>query len=519
MSMPSDSPPTVKADSAAPPTPGVASGGQVAGAPPARRGRSIWPFLIGCAGLLLVGCFAIGIAAYFFGRDWLQDNLAGLLPIAEEPTVAYILDTSPRMSLDSEGGTRLAVAQAILAEIVRPADPSLTSGLRVFGGGALPQACEDTELVVSYAPANQSVIAQELLELQVGGSAESALAQSMVAAIRDLQSARGPHSIVVVTGGADSCNPQAGELLAREAEAAGIDLHTYVVGFQVPPEEAEALKTMAETTPGGAYYDAPNAAALRAALEDIQRQVEQPGLVARLPDLRPGATPEPGDDEEREAEPGPALPTGGYVSETACDHPYFPLRQGASWNYSSDGFGYSWTVTSVSGDLSSATASVAMAFDAGSLTFEWTCDSQGVLFYQFGTLTTDDLGTVASFEITSSSGAPLISANDLEAGASWNSEYTLTYEVGAAGLSAAFSNTIQESHSAGAPETVTVAGGSFEAIPVFTNATSTTSSDFGDFASSWSSTCWYGYGVGLLRCETSGEGFSSTSELVSYTLP
>ena len=514
MAMPPSEPETVIArsgGSGAQPTPARGSSGPPQGQKPRRR---IWPWLLGCAGLVVIGCFASGVVGYFFFRDWIEENVPGLLPTAEEPAVAYILDTSSRMGLPSEQGTRLSVAQAILAEIVRPADPGLTSGLRVFGGGALPQACEDTELVVTFAPANQSAIAEGALGLQVGGAAESPLAQSMVAAIRDLNTTRGPHSIVVVTGGADSCNPQAGELLAREAESAGIDLQTYVVGFQVPPEEAQALKTLAEAAPGGTYYDAPDAQALRQALDTIQRRIEQPGIASSL--TGPQATEDQGEAEE---EPDSSQPTGGYESQTACDHPYFPLRQGASWTYGSEGLNYTWTVASVTGDQSSATASVAMGFEGGSLTFEWTCDAEGVLFYQFGSVNSEELGSFASFEVTSHSGAPLISPDAFEAGASWNSAYTMTYDVGVEGFSTTFTMDVQESHSAGAPGSLSTGVGTFDAIPVTTNSSSTTSSDFGSFTTSSTSTCWFGYGVGLLRCESSGEGFSSTSELVSYTLP
>jgi hypothetical protein len=484
---------------------------------PQKPRRRIWPFLVGCAALVVLGCSAIGIGVYFFARDWFDQNLAGLLPGTEEPAVAYILDTSSRMGLPSEQGTRLAVAQAILAEIVRPADPKMTSGLRVFGGGALPAACEDTELVVSFAPANQTAVADGALGLHVGAATESALAQSMVAAIRDLNSARGPHSIVVVTGGADSCNPQAGELLAREAAAAGIDLQTYVIGFQVPPEEAEALKTLAAAAPGGTYYDAVDADSLRLVLGTIQRTIEQPDLASRL--IGAQATVVAEQPEEEPSGGGESQPTDGYESQTACDHPYFPLRQGASWSYSGGDVGYSWTVSSVSGDLSSATASVTMGFEGGSVTFEWSCDSSGVLFYQFGSLSSEDLGGIATFQITSHNGAPLINPEGLESGASWTSDYTMSYEVGVEGFSTAFTSTVQESHSAGSVQELSTAVGTFQAIPVTTNSTSTTTSDFGTFPVTYTSVCWFGYGVGMLRCETSGEGFSEVTELTSYTIP
>ena len=180
MAMPPSEPETIVArsgGSAAQPTPARGSGGPPAGDAPMseppqgqKPRRRIWPWLLGCAGLVVIGCFAAGVGGYFFFNDWLQENLPGLVPTAEEPAVAYILDTSSRMGLPSEQGTRLSVAQAILAEIVRPADSGLTSGLRVFGGGALPQACEDTELVVTFAPANQSAIAEGALGLQVGSA-------------------------------------------------------------------------------------------------------------------------------------------------------------------------------------------------------------------------------------------------------------------------------------------------------------------------------------------------------------
>ncbi len=122
----------------------------------------------------------------------------------EEPAVAYILDTSPRMGLPGEGGSRLSVAQAILAEIVRPTDPTYTTGLRVFGSGARPAACEDTELVVPFSAANQSAIADRLLGLQVGAAAESALAEAMLAAIRDLDTARALPNLRTTAPPADS---------------------------------------------------------------------------------------------------------------------------------------------------------------------------------------------------------------------------------------------------------------------------------------------------------------------------
>jgi hypothetical protein len=448
-----------------------------------RKRRTPWVLIGSCAAIVGGICLAgVAVAAYLL---YFRDRIGP----SEEPAVAYILDTSTRMGLATEEGSRLAVAQAVMAEVVRPASPSLTSGLRVFGSGGVGQACSDTELVVPFARANQSAIADELAGLQVGAAAESPLAQAMIAAIQDLDRTRGPHSIVVVTGGADSCSPQAGELIAREAERAGIQVQTYVVGFQVQPEEASALKAMVEDTPGATFYDAPDATALRSVLATIQRRIESPTA------------------------------SGEATGQTACDHPYLPLRQGASWTYASDGYSYTWTVSSVSGDQNNATAMVVMGFEGGSLSYEWKCGTDGVFYYTLGDYAFGDTGGAVSFRITSQSGTPLLAPESFQPGASWTNQYTITIEAGVEGFSTTSTTEVNETHTAGPQETVTMGAGTFDAIPITTNSTSTTTSDFGSFTTSYTSTCWFARGVGLVRCESSSEGFSSVTELVSYSVP
>jgi hypothetical protein len=100
---------------------------------------------------------------------------------------------------------------------------------------------------------------------------------AMVAASRDLAALAGPHSLVVVTGGADTCNAEAGQLIADEAERAGIELKVFVVGYQVPPEEAEAIKGWIDEGGGQGwiYAGADNVESLKAILTAIQRYVDR----------------------------------------------------------------------------------------------------------------------------------------------------------------------------------------------------------------------------------------------------
>lgn len=433
--------------------------------------------------LIALGCLVVG------GGLCLLLAAAGALYYlrgrarADSPGVAYILDTSPRMALDTEGGDRLTVAQGVMAEIVRPANPTLTSGLRIFGSGATSESCQDTELVVPFRPANQGEIAAGLEVLQTGSSAESALAQAMLDAIQDLAGTDGPQSLVVVTGGADTCNPQAGDLIAQEAERAGIALQTFVVGFEVSEEEATAIKGMVSDTPGATYYDAPDEEALRNVLTEIQERVDN----ASQP--------------------------------TACNHPYFPLKPGARWSYSGEGIDYTLQVAGTSGDLDSATAQVVSGFGGAGFTYEWTCSDGGISFTQFGAVSVDDLGGIGQFEMSDQSGNTLLPAAQLTAGTTWSSEYTMSYSLGIADLSGAFSSHTVEQHTVQAPQSVSTAAGTFEAIPVVSEGTLELSGEFAGGTTNYTSTIFYAEGVGIVRVESSSEGFSFRLDLVDYYVP
>jgi hypothetical protein len=432
----------------------------------------------GCLVLAALCCLVVLIAGGFY---YFQTRTA-----AENPGVAYVLDTSTRMGLQSQGGSRLEVAQGIMSEIVRPGNPQLTSGLRVFGSGVIDQSCEDTELVVPFETANQQRIASELGVLELGASEESAMAQAMVDAIRDLAATDGPQSLVVVTGGSDSCHPQASELIAREAELAGIRLQTFVVGFEVSEDEAEAIKGLVSDIPGATYHDAPDAEALLRVLTDIQVVIDQPG---------------------------------GPVASTACDHPYLPVLPGASWTFSGDGYTYNMRVESVSGDMQSARADVVSSFPEGSVTLEWTCAAGGVSFTQMGAFSVSDTVGVGKFEIIDQSGNTLLPTNEFVPGASWSSEHTMAYSIGIAELDSAFTSHTSENHSAGAPQTITTPAGTFEAIPVTSDGTVTTSGQFGIGSNSYTSVVYYSEGVGIVRIETFSEGFGIQLDLQSYFVP
>ncbi len=456
--------------------------------PPKDRRRLI--AVVGCAIVGACLCIAAAVAAFYFIR--------GRLGRGAQPTTEYILDASPRMSNSSDGGdTRIGIARGVLAEIVRTADPRLTAGLRVFGTGALSGVCQDTNLLVPLALSNQVKIAEGLGGIAPAPESDSPLAEAMIAAIQDVAETKGPHSIIVVTGGADSCNPESGELIRREAERAGVELKLFVVGLDVPPDEAEAIRAMVAMVPGATYKDAPDATGLRSALITIQAEVNRQA-------------------EDDSAEPPPA-----EGSETACDHPFFPLRSGSSWSYSTTEGTSTWSVGSASGTADSAQATMAISIPEVAMTTHWDCTSEGIISYDFGNITVAEMGQIATMDVTESSGVFLPAASLLAPGYSWSDNYSLVMQITAEGVSVDMTMTAAETWTAAGMETVSVPAGTFEALRVDGTENITMSGFMGmeGVDTVVDATFWFAEGVGIVRYTSASSGYTSVGELTSYTIP
>jgi hypothetical protein len=484
---------------------------------PTKKRSWIWWAVGGCALLAVLAC---GVAAAAGGFFYLQRNRTG----ADQPTVEYILDSSPRMALSNEESSRLEVARGVMAEIIRPANPDLTSGLRVFGNGALPQPCQDTELIVPFAQANQDQIADELGGVSVGANSDSALSEAMIAAIKDFAATGGPHSLVVVTGGPDACNPQAGELIAQEADRAGFDLKTYVVGFQVSADDAEALRTQVGAIPGSSYQTAEDETSLRAALAAIQAQVD--ATAGASPRVNRGPTRQASASSTLEATASSVQqPTGAStleatasatqqasVGQTACDHPYLPLRPGTTWSYGGE-TPFTWRVVAVSGGQQSATASVAFDTYNGTSTIEWPCSPSGIL----GSWMVGLMAATGDRPIESSSGVTLPSIAQLTSGGSWVSSYTVAQGTDFSGATG--NHQVSENHQAGVPQSLTTGLGTFDVVPVTSSGTIIGTGGLDYLSLSFNNVVWYAKGVGIVRIENTLEGERVIIDLLSYTIP
>ncbi len=521
-------------------------------AAPARK-RNLVPWIAG--GCVVLGlCFlcAASLGGYYL---FTTRRTAATTSV---PSVEYILDATQRMAQPAAGenDTRLNVARGVLAEIVRPSDPAVTAGLRVFGSGAQPAACSDTDLLVPLALANQTQISTHLLSITHGVNADAAMGQAMLSAIRDLGALKGKHTLVVVTGGADSCNPQAGALMAAEAQKAGIDLKLFVVGYQVTDDDGSAIKGLVDAS-GGNYIKADNKEQLKEVLVSIQQFVQdnqsttvtkvlataaaavgtQNVVVAGTPAANVTAaasatgTPAPNGTPSSNSTSGPvstvapastvAAATQGsggsaVTGQTACDNPYFPMRTGATWTFATDNGAVTWTVTGVTGDTT--TADSVMVFKTTDLTgtYHWHCTPDGLVSYDFSSLNGSS-GTV-SFNLTNHSGTWLPQADKLVPGAAWDNAYTLQGTDSSSGTS--FSNTQTQHFTLVGIEPHDVLGKTLDALHIETTGTSSFSATgAGALSYPIASTYIMARGVGPVQIESKYGTVASTTTLTSYSIP
>jgi hypothetical protein len=375
---------------------------------------------------------------------------------------------------------------------------------------------------------------------------------------------------VVVTGGQDDCQPEAASLIAEEAARAGIELRTFVIGFQVPVEQQTAVKALAESAGEGVYLEAQDEESLRRALAAVRQYLETPDAAAftavqivaeslaqssvaqATPETEaPPATPEIGvtvapdstTTPAQEATPTPsptpppdltatAVASGDQVGETACDHPYFPLRPGATWTYAGDIDGESitwvWTVTEVVGDRENAAATVEAEFsNFFSSTYTWGCGPEGIFAFDYGNFAFAEMGFEMeemsfSTEIVESEGVTLPAPQALAPGASWNSSFTMRTSVSIPDFSFVMDTVSSSSYTATGVEAISVPAGAFEALRIemvgnVATANSLMPGDLESFSSS--GTNWYARNVGWLRMITIENGERTEWELISYSIP
>jgi hypothetical protein len=166
-----------------------------------------------------------------------------------------------------------------------------------------------------------------------------------------------------------------------------------------------------------------------------------------------------------------SAPGGGA---TACDHPFWPMRPGATWSFTSPNGPLTWTIESVSGDASQASA--VMVFAAGEVTgtYNWQCDASGIASFDFGQISSTQFGKISDFVVTRSSGVWLPPANLLTVGYAWALAYDYTAQFGlefsapggSGANTASATSSVTQNNTVTGLNAVTFAGDSFEGVQI-----------------------------------------------------
>ncbi len=252
---------------------------------------------------------------------------------------------------------------------------------------------------------------------------------------------------------------------------------------------------------------------------------------------------EDGEDEPTEiADTGSGWGESGSAAQSACDHPYLPLREGATWTYEAtesemqeDGT-FSWEVASVEGDMDQATAVVlvtvedSMPESAEDLTLEYTWEcvaGQGISSFDFAGQNMATIMPEISMSVVNGEGEFLPNTEDLLPGYTWDSQFeqTLTFNMGEGDEQIAIEGdiTTDQTSTVVGVEPITAAGVTVDGVQVEQVSQITIVMDVmgqsNEQTQDMTNNFEMGYGIGIMRQTFDSEFGPSGMELTSFFIP
>lgn len=177
---------------------------------------------------------------------------------AADDSLIMVLDSSGSMAgADGSGSTRIESARKAVNTVVDTLPDGHRTGLRVYGAGK-PHGCDDTQLAEPVVPLDRDAMKRAVAAVQPKGDTPTALALTRAAG--DLPK-DGRRTILLISDGESNCGAPKPCDVAAQLAGDGIGLRIDTIGFQVKGAAREELECVARAG-HGAYYDAPDAAAL-----------------------------------------------------------------------------------------------------------------------------------------------------------------------------------------------------------------------------------------------------------------
>lgn len=212
-----------------------------------------------------------------------------------------------------------------------------------------------------------------------------------------------------------------------------------------------------------------------------------------------------------------------------CANAYYPVRQGAAWNYKSTGspageYSFTDTITSVRDDGFTLTT------QSGNLTItqEWACKPEGLVALQFGGAPAALLNAQGmQLDVQASNVNGVTFPSQIKPGDQWQHSLDIAGNATASGIQGTAKGNAQNNFTAMGMESVTVPAGTFDALKIQVNTILDMNVSYKGFSLparfTAAYTYWFVQNVGWVRAtgtgDIAGTGFSETIELQSYNVP
>jgi hypothetical protein len=226
---------------------------------------------------------------------------------------------------------------------------------------------------------------------------------------------------------------------------------------------------------------------------------------------------------------GPVIVLPTAQPSDPCLNEYFPVKNNATWTYSSTGspsgpIRFTNTVTNVRAD------GFTLAYQFGEMTYnqEWACKPEGLVAQQLGPNNATSILAFQKFtNLQASNISGTIIPPNFVPGAEWTHALDIQGVQNTASGAANMTARMAATYTAGNKETVTVPAGTFEAIAIEVSTvidfTVVTQSNTVNLSVDSTYTIWYAPGVGLIKSsgygKLGGQDYYETIVLESYSTP
>ncbi len=221
--------------------------------------------------------------------------------------------------------------------------------------------------------------------------------------------------------------------------------------------------------------------------------------------------------------------TAAASNAGACSNPYYPVVNGATWNYAGSGgpngnYSYTDTISEVRADGFTVTTVID---NSVTTTQQWSCKPEGLTALQLpGFVTILAMQQLnATLQTSDIQGITLPAA--ISPGDDWSYQLNLQGSIEADGIKADTNGEAVYNFTAGDTESVTVPAGTFDAMKINGVLTFDSTASISGFSLpvkiSLNTTSWWAPGVGMVKTQITGDmvgtAINDTIELQSYNIP